>query len=194
MRDCLVAILEGDKRAIEVIRRLRRMLKKQDIELQALSLNELVQDTLPLARSDLINRGVRVALDLAPRLPAVRGDRIQLQQVLLNLVLNACDAMKGMSGEPQLAVQTRTGADGSVELMVGDNGPGIAPDQLDRIFEPFVTTRRDGLGLGLTVTRTIVRLHRGVIQARNQSAGGAIFVVSLPCEQSPDQQTTTPPL
>jgi C4-dicarboxylate-specific signal transduction histidine kinase len=184
MRECLIAILEGDKRAIEVIRRLRRMLKKQEIELQALDLNELVQDALELARSDLTSRGVRIGVELATRLPAVRGDRVQLQQVLLNLLLNACDAMQGMADEPQLNVCTRAGTAGNVELAVGDNGPGIAPDQLDRIFEPFVSTRRDGLGLGLTVARTIVSGHHGAIHAHNQSAGGACLVVTLPCEQS----------
>lgn len=180
MRDCLVAILEGDRRAIEVIRRLRRLLKKQDIEFRELNLNELVQDTLQLARNDLLNRGVHVVTELAADLPEIRGDRIQLQQVLLNLLLNACDALHEVPEQPRLCVQTRATADGCVELAVEDNGPGIAADLIDRIFDPFVTTRREGLGLGLTVTRTIVGLHHGVIQARNLSNGGARFELSLP--------------
>jgi PAS domain S-box-containing protein len=194
MRECLVAILEGDKRAIEVIRRLRRMLKKQDIEFQDLSLNELVQDTLQLARNDLLNRGVRVATDLAAGLPPLRGDRIQLQQVLLNLVLNACDAMQDLPDEPRLRVQTRANAAGFIDLAVEDNGPGIAPDQLERIFEPFVTSRREGLGLGLTVTRTIVALHHGFIEARNRREGGASFVVSLPRDTTPNSPAKALPL
>jgi two-component system sensor kinase FixL len=185
MRDCLLAILEGDKRAIEVIRRLRRMLKKQDIEFQDLNLNELVQDTLQLARNDLLGRGVRVTTDLAPGLPQLSGDRIQLQQVLLNLLLNACDAMQGGVGEPHLRVQTRVADDGDVELRVCDSGPGIAAGQIERIFDPFVTTRRDGLGLGLAVSRTIVALHGGRISARNRARGGASFEVVLPVAGAP---------
>lgn len=180
MRDCLVAILAGNKRAIEVIRSLRRMLKKQDVEFQALDLNQLVQDTLRLARNDLLNRAVTVDGELAPGLPLVRGDRVQLQQVLLNLLLNAAEAMHDTPGEKRISVQTRATEDGRVELRLCDSGPGIAEDQLERIFEPFVTTRRDGLGLGLTVSRTILALHGARIRARNRAAGGASFEVVLP--------------
>jgi two-component system sensor kinase FixL len=194
LRVCLEAILASDRRAIEVIRRLRRMLKNETVDFQELDLNELVQDTLQLARNDLLNRGVRVKSDLAPGLPAIRGDRIQLQQVLLNLLLNACDAMQDLPDEPRLGVQTRASAAGLVELAVEDNGPGIAPDQLGRIFEPFVTSRREGLGLGLAVTRTIVSLHQGVIAARNRSEGGASFVVSLPRDTTLNSPATALPL
>lgn len=179
MRECLDGILASDKRAIEVIRRLRRMLKNQTVELQDLNLNELVHDTLQLARNDLLNRGVLVLTDLASDLPDVRGDRVQLQQVMLNLLLNAGDAMAGFAPEPRLTLQTRLGGEGRVELLVEDVGPGIPVDQLEAIFEPFMTTKRDGLGLGLAVTRTIVQMHNGSILARNNNGGGASFVVSL---------------
>jgi PAS domain S-box-containing protein len=194
LRVCLEAILASDRRAIEVIRRLRRMLKNEAGEFQDLDLNELVQDTLQLARNDLLNRGVRVKTDLAPGLPSIRGDRIQLQQVLLNLLLNGCDATQDLPDEPRLCVQTRENAAGFIDLAVEDNGPGIAPDQLERIFEPFVTSRREGLGLGLAVTRTIVSLHQGVIGARNRSEGGASFVVSLPRDKSSNSPATALPL
>jgi PAS domain S-box-containing protein len=194
LRVCLEAILASDRRAIEVVRRLRRMLKNEAVEFQNLDLNELVQDTLQLARNDLLNRGVRVKTDLAPGLPSIRGDRIQLQQVLLNLLLNACDAMQDLPDEPRLCVRTRENAAGFIDLAVEDNGPGIAPDQLERIFEPFVTSRREGLGLGLAVTRTIVSLHQGVIGARNRSEGGASFVVSLPRETAPNSPAKALPL
>lgn len=173
MRECLDGILASDKRAIEVIRRLRRMLKNQTVELQDLNLNELVHDTLQLARNDLLNRGVLVLTDLASDLPDVRGDRVQLQQVMLNLLLNAGDAMAGFAQEPRLTLQTRLGGEGRVELLVEDVGPGIPADQLEAILKPLMTTKRDGLGLGLAVTRTIVQMHNGSILARNNNGGGA---------------------
>lgn len=142
-----------------------------------------MQDTLHLARNDLLNRGVLVATELAPGLAPVRGDRVQLQQVLLNLLLNACDAMRDGPREPRLAVSTRASRDGRVDLVVSDVGTGIAPDLLERIFDPFVTTKRDGLGLGLAVTRTIVMLHAGDVAASNNPDGGASFRVSLPAAE-----------
>ena len=191
MRECLDGILASNKRGIEVIRRLRRMLKNQTIDLQHLNLNELVHDTLQLARNDLLNRGVLVATDLAIDLPEVSGDRVQLQQVILNLLLNAGDAMAGFTPEPRLTVHTRLSGEGCVELVVSDIGPGIPADQLEAIFEPFMTTKRDGLGLGLAVTRTIVQMHSGTIVASNDSGGGARFVVSLQSAGNPARANRT---
>lgn len=180
VHECLTAVIESDKRAGEVIRRLRRMLKNEDIDLQPLSLNEVVLDTLRLARSDLRHREVRVETELADGLPMVGGDKVQLQQVLLNLLLNACDAMEHLEQSRCIRFGTRLAEPGWVEITVSDAGVGLDPEQIQRIFEPFVTSKRDGLGLGLAVTRTIVNLHHGRLDARNNQDAGATFSVGLP--------------
>ena len=132
-----------------------------------------------MLRTDLQHRGVVVSTRLCEPAPLVLGDRVQLQQVLLNLVMNACDAMSDTPpGERLLVVSTAM--DGDARIEVRDRGSGIAPDALARIFEPFVTTKRDGLGLGLAICRSIVQAHGGRISAANNPERGATFVVSLP--------------
>ena len=177
-------IVDDDKRAGEVIRRLRALLKKEDVEHQALDVNEVVLDVLRLMRSDLVNRGVSVSTQLAPALPAITGDRVQLQQVLINLVINGCDALEGLRArERQLSVRT-TLADGHVEVAVADCGKGITPEQLERVFEPFVTTKTDGMGLGLAVCRTIVHSHSGKIWASRNGSTGTTFRFTLPVPET----------
>lgn len=180
VREILKDIVEDDKRAGEVIRRLRVLLKKEDVELHSLDINEIVLDVLRLMRSDLLNRIVTASTGLASDLPAVRGDRIQLQQVLLNLVINACDAMIGSPArDRQLDVRTLL-VDGHVEVCVADHGKGIPPEDLERIFQPFVTTKLHGIGLGLAVCRTIVNAHAGRIWATNNGTRGATVHFALP--------------
>ena len=146
---------------------------------QLLSTNEVVSEVLALVRTDLQHRGVLVSTRLCEPAPLVLGDRVQLQQVLLNLVMNSCDAMSDTpAGERLLVVSTTMGGDARIE--VGDRGSGIAPDALARVFEPFVTTKRDGLGLGLALCRSILAAHGGHISATNNPERGATFVVSLP--------------
>ena len=178
--DSLADIVENDKRAGEVIRRLRAMLRREATELSPLPVNELVHDVLRLMRSDLLNRNIEVVVDLAEHLPLVDGDRIQLQQVLMNLVLNACDAMGGLERGGVITFSTR-GVPGGIEVSVRDGGAGIPERDLRRIFEPFVTTKPDGMGLGLAVCRTIAEAHRGSIHASNNSPHpGATVSVVLP--------------
>jgi C4-dicarboxylate-specific signal transduction histidine kinase len=180
VRDCLVDIVDNDKRAGDVIRRLRTLLKKEDAEYRPLDLNEVVVDVLRLTRSDLLNRNVSVATRLAPNLPPVLGDRVQLQQVLLNLVMNACDAMDALPHGRCIEVRTDGHDSSPVEVVVSDVGKGIAEDQLERIFEPFVTSKSEGMGMGLAVCRTIVKSHGGSLTASNNPARGASFRFSLP--------------
>jgi signal transduction histidine kinase len=179
----LGAVLEDiatdDRRAWEVIDHVRRLVKKDGAKRQLLSTNEVVSEVLALVRTDLQHRGVLVSTRLCEPAPLVLGDRVQLQQVLLNLVMNSCDAMSDTpSGERMLVVSTTMGSDARIE--VGDRGSGIAPDALARVFEPFVTTKRDGLGLGLALCRSILAAHGGHISATNNPERGATFVVSLP--------------
>jgi C4-dicarboxylate-specific signal transduction histidine kinase len=181
VHEILKDIVDEDKRAGEVIRRLRSLLKKGETLLQPLDMNEVVNDVLDLARADCVSRGVTLQRELAPSLPEVRGDLVQLQQVLLNLIVNACDAMGACEPrDRKLTIATTRDEVGFVQVSVSDCGHGIAPNQLDRLFEPFYTTKTQGLGLGLTICRSIVAAHGGKLAAMNNTTGGARLCVSLP--------------
>jgi PAS domain S-box-containing protein len=180
LRNILEDIADDDRRAGQVIERLRAFLRKGDIQPGRLNLNEVVTEVLGMVHSDLIQRGVTVDARLATALPAVFADRVQLQQVLLNLLLNACDAMVADSGgEKQVTIVTAETETGDVQLSVADQGTGIASDEMDRVFEPFVTSKPHGLGLGLAICRSIVTAHGGKLWADNNVEGGATFHLML---------------
>jgi C4-dicarboxylate-specific signal transduction histidine kinase len=174
----LVNIVDSDRRAGEVIRRLRAMLRKESPEFIQLDLNEVVKDVLRIIHSELLTRNVGIRLKLHPDLPRSEGDRVQLQQVLLNLIVNGSDAMRS-SRNRELSIATRAVAEG-VELTVSDQGTGIPQEDLERIFSPFVTTKQDGMGLGLAVCRTIIDSHNGRLWATNNDPQGACVHVWLP--------------
>jgi len=134
---------------------------------------------LRIVRSDLLNRHVAIVEDYAADLPLVSGDRVQLQQVLMNLMMNASDAMQGVEGDRQLTLCTLRSEDG-VEVRVQDVGTGIPVEDLERIFIPFVSSKKDGMGLGLAVCRTLVEAHRGRLWASNAEGCGAIVHLWLP--------------
>ncbi len=180
LRDILEDIAEDDRRASEVIERQRAFLRKEDMQPGNLDLNEVVTEVLALLHSDLIQRRVTVDARLAAALPAVFADRVQLQQVVLNLLVNACDAMAAEShGEKRVTIQTTETATGGVELSVADQGTGIPPNEMERVFEPFVTSKPNGLGLGLAICRSIVTGHGGRLWAENNEDGGATFNLVL---------------
>lgn len=180
VHDSLVEIVENDKRASEVIRRLRAMLRKEQASHQELTINEVVQDALRMINSAVLNRNVAVIRDLGFALPTISGDRVQLQQVLLNLILNACDAMDNVSAGRTLTVRTRTVPGPAIEVSISDIGRGIPADDLDRIFTPFVTSKAEGIGLGLAICRTIIQAHHGTLWATNNSSRGATLHFRLP--------------
>lgn len=180
VRDSLVQIVENDKRAGEVIRRLRAMLRKEQVSYEKLQINEVVHDVLRFINSDLLNRNVATRLDLGINLPPVRGDRVQLQQVLLNLVINACDAMDSIDERRTLTLRTQMGAPSMIHIQVSDVGRGIPSQDMERIFMPFVTSKPHGMGFGLAVCRTIIEAHHGVIWATSNRASGATLHVQLP--------------
>jgi two-component system, LuxR family, sensor kinase FixL len=187
VREILNEIVSEDKRAGEVIRRLRLWLKKGEVQQRSLRINNVVQDVLKLIRSDLINQKVRVDTELVRNLPTVAGDPVQLQQVLLNLVVNGCDAMSACN-TPERRMLIRTGIEnGSSAVMVSvtDRGGGISEEKMEQIFEPFFTTKAKGMGLGLSVCRTIITAHRGRLWATNNPDRGATFHFSLPIGVSP---------
>jgi len=142
--------------------------------------NEVVQEVLAFMRSDLLNRQVSVRIEPAAQLPAVLGDRVQLQQVLLNLLINSCDAMVASEAQRDIVVRSESAPGGNVKVSVADRGTGIAPENLERIFEPFVTTKAQGMGLA--VCRSIVKAHGGRLWASNNPDGGATLIVELPAD------------
>ncbi|MBV9492255.1 MAG: PAS domain S-box protein [Verrucomicrobia bacterium] len=174
-------VVEGARRATEVIRRLRLLLKRGEVHLEPLEVNEVVENALKLVRSDLARQNVAVEVELARQLPVVLGDGVQLQQVLLNLVVNGCDAMAGVEGlERRLLVRTEWADGQGVRVCVADQGSGLAPDKMARIFEPFFTTKAQGIGLGLAICRTIISAHGGRLWATNNPGRGATFQFTLP--------------
>jgi signal transduction histidine kinase len=143
-------------------------------------MNEVARDVLKLMRNDLINQNVTVDIDLAQNLPAIRADRVQLQQVVLNLLLNACEAMTDSnSSERQLLITSKL-ENGAVRMSVTDRGGGIPEEKLEQVFERFFTTKKKGMGLGLSICRSIINEHEGKIWATKNADCGATFHFSLP--------------
>jgi C4-dicarboxylate-specific signal transduction histidine kinase len=185
VRDILGDIVNADRRAGEVIERLRALLKRGQVSLQAVQLNQIIEEVLHLIRVDLIRRGVTVFPELAADLPPVEGDRVQLQQVVLNLILNAADAMADNAPDARrLHLQTVV-HDGRVRASVRDEGQGL-PEDPERLFQPFYTTKDQGLGLGLAICWSIIAAHHGRLWAEPNAGRGAVFHFELPVAGSPD--------
>jgi signal transduction histidine kinase len=176
VRASLGDIVADDRRAGDIIRRLRELLKKSEPRRMVLDLNALVEDVVKLVGSDALSRSVSITVDPDPALPPLRADRVQLQQVVLNLLMNAMEAM-ATTPEGARAVSIRTQClDGqAAHVSVKDAGPGITEDALARIFEPFYTTKPDGMGMGLSIARSIVEAHGGRLWATGNPSGGATF-------------------
>jgi two-component system sensor kinase FixL len=181
VREILGDIIAEDKRAAAVIHRLRILLKKGEIEFVRLDVNEVVGEVAWLVKSDVLLRNVSMSLELSPELPSVLGDRVQLQQVVLNLVLNGLEAMRPPPAGPRtLVIRTSRDDAASVTVAVQDSGIGIDETDPDRIFQPLYTTKPDGLGMGLAIARTIVDAHGGRLVAANNEGGGATVHFTLP--------------
>jgi C4-dicarboxylate-specific signal transduction histidine kinase len=179
LRRILEDIRSDDLRASEVIRHIRDLANNRPADREEFDVNELVESVLKLTSQLTRRKRVRTKADLA-RVPLVYGDRIHVQQVLLNLVLNAVDAMASVpEGQRVLRVKTATAGAGIVAVSVRDRGHGIASDKLARIFEPFFTTKTDGMGLGLSIARSLVEAQGGRIWADNNADGGAMFSLTL---------------
>jgi two-component system, LuxR family, sensor kinase FixL len=189
VREILVEIRKDDQRAGDIIHRMHTLLRKHELALQPLHLTELVQDVLKLVGADAALRKTPIQADLMPDPPPLLGDRVHLQQVLLNLTLNAMEAMARQPAElRKLVVRTAYSRTGEVEVAVIDSGPGIAPDDLPRLFEAFYTTKPKGMGMGLSIARRIVKTHGGRLWAENNADGGATFRFTLPA--APDAKKT----
>jgi PAS domain S-box-containing protein len=184
IRDALEDIVHEDNRAGEVIHRLRSLLKKGERKMESVNINDVVRSTISLLNSELVGRDISVRLDLENSEPLTRGDSVQLQQVLLNLVMNAMDAMASTPmNQRSILISTRGTKTGMVDVLVKDRGHGIGPKENGHVFEPFYTTKDHGLGLGLPLCSTIIQAHQGKLNLVNDEGGGAIAVFSLPIEQ-----------
>jgi C4-dicarboxylate-specific signal transduction histidine kinase len=173
------------QRAVDVIQRIRSMAIRATPERQRENLNSIVADALPFLRPELQRREVTLCLDLAPRLPDVLADRIQLQQVFVNLALNAVQAMSQGDRAKRLTIRTARMDQSSVLAEIDDTGPGVSAAHMDNLFQSFFSTKKGGMGMGLSICRCIVEAHGGDIQALNLgAAAGARFRFTLPASPS----------
>lgn len=178
VRQLTARIAESARRASSIVQRIRGMAARRQPEHVRLDLSGIVEEALMFVRHEIETRAIDLVVDLARDLPAIFGDRVQLQQVVANLLVNAVQAQT--SGTGRIDARTAAGEDGTVVFTIHDGGPGIAPENLDRVFSSFFTTKEDGIGIGLALCQSIIVAHRGTITAANHPAGGAIFQVSLP--------------
>ena len=185
LRAILADIRHDDQRAGNVIDRLRALLKRRNFTPRALSVSDELANVVTLARSDSSTRRVQMEIDMAPDLPTVLADPVHLQQVLLNLILNAMDAVEDVAAaRRKVTVRAQRHGAGEIEVAVEDSGPGIAPEGLGRLFEPFFTTKANGMGIGLSISRTIIEAHGGRIWAENNAGEGATFRFTLPLAEA----------
>jgi C4-dicarboxylate-specific signal transduction histidine kinase len=180
LRAAAAAIVADGKRANSIISRVRSLLKKQDTVMAEIDINDAIQEVVSLLSNESSRHRIVTSTELGARLPGVYGDRVQLQQVMVNLIMNAVDATREISeGAREIIIRSAEEAN-CVVVTVEDSGTGLTPDQLDRIFEPFFTTKAQGIGMGLSISRSIVESHGGQISASNRRPRGARFEVKLP--------------
>ena len=167
-------------RASDVIGRIRALIRKEPPRKDDVEINKVILEVISLTRGEMMKNGVSVQTQLAEGLPFIQGDRVQLQQVILNLILNAVQAMSGATDRRrELLISTQQEASGAVVVSVQDSGPGFSPQSFDRLFDPFYTTKADGMGMGLSICRTIIDAHGGRIWASLAAGLGAAVQFSL---------------
>jgi two-component system sensor kinase FixL len=178
VREALEKAAEQSQRAGQIIRRLRDFVARGETERRAENLQKLIEEASALALVGAKEQGVRVRIQLDPAVDAVMVDRVQIQQVMLNLMRNALEAMAS-APRRELTVSTRAPDSSVVEISVADSGTGISPDVADRLFQPFVTTKAQGMGIGLSISRTIIESHGGQITVQPNEGGGTLFCFTL---------------
>jgi C4-dicarboxylate-specific signal transduction histidine kinase len=188
-REALGRTVENGQRAAEIIGRIRALVKKEPPRKDALEVNEAIVEVIALTRGEILKNGVSVQTQLAEGLPLIQGDRVQLQQVILNLIINAVQAMSGVSeGSRALLIGTGKDAPGRVLVAVQDSGPGLNPESFERLFDSFYTTKPGGMGMGLSICRSIVEAHGGRIWATPNAGPGITMQLALPIN---DQATAS---
>ena len=180
-RQALNRIFANGNRASGVIGRMRALLKKAPLQKEDVDINEAILEVIALTRAEVTKNGISVQTQYAERLPFIRGDRVQLQQVILNLIINAVEALSSVGEGPrELIISTGETESNGVLVAVRDSGPGLAPESAERMFESFYTTKPSGLGMGLSICRSIVEAHQGRLWACSNTPRGAIFQFTLP--------------
>ena len=179
LREALARASEQAQRAGQIVRRLREFMSRGETDRSVESIAKMVKEAVELAFMGIKDRGVRVYVNFEPNVDRVIIDRIQIHQVLVNLLRNAIQAMEGFDRR-ELAIATAAAADGMVEISIADTGPGIAEDVAALLFQPFVTTKREGMGVGLSISKTIIDAHGGRIWIERNPSGGTIFRFTLP--------------
>jgi C4-dicarboxylate-specific signal transduction histidine kinase len=185
VRDALNCVVGDADRARDIIDRIRDHIKKAPPRKHRFDLNETINEVIALARSAITENGISVQTRLAERLFQVHGDRVQLQQVIVNLILNAVEAMGSVEAGPrELLISTERNETNGIVVAIRDSGPGIDPKHLDRVFEPFYTTKSSGVGMGLSICRSIIDVHGGRLWAEPNEPRGALFQFILPAGAS----------
>jgi signal transduction histidine kinase len=184
IKEILADIRRDDLRASEVIHRMRSLLKRMPFETRDIDLNETMRETFELLSAQASARDIVLYLQASPEALHVKGDPVQLQQVILNLIVNSMDAMGATPDGRTVIGRTEMNGESLAVISISDSGPGIPPDKLNEVFDPFFTTKKKGMGIGLSIARTIVQAHKGRIWAENQTGGGAVFRLSLPLSPS----------
>jgi C4-dicarboxylate-specific signal transduction histidine kinase len=185
VREVLGQIVKDGMRAGDVIQRIRALIKKAPPRMTPVDVNEAVLDVTTLTQNELLRHGVSLQTELATGLPLIDGDCIQLQQVILNLTLNAAEAMSGVDGGTrEMRISTGREASNGVLVSVRDSGPGLDPHSVDRLFEAFYTTKPDGMGMGLAICRSIIEAHGGRLWATANEPRGAVFQFTIPIERN----------
>jgi C4-dicarboxylate-specific signal transduction histidine kinase len=183
-RNAVEWIIKEGNRAAEVIRRVRALANKTETQKTPLDINSVVGEVIALVQREMASRGVTLRIELAPALPAVLADRVQLQQVLINLVMNGIEAMEAVTDRAhELAIRSRQDENNQLLMTVEDCGIGISAENAGRVFNTFFTTKSRGMGMGLSICRSIIEAHGGRMSAANNAGPGATFQFTLPLHQ-----------
>jgi C4-dicarboxylate-specific signal transduction histidine kinase len=180
VRDALAGIVRATDRAGDVIARIGALMSKAPPRKEVLDLNEAIMEVIVLTRSEATKTGVTVRTQLAPCLPRIHADRVQLQQVMLNLIVNGIQAINDVADGQRDLLITTEGTEHGVRVGVRDTGPGVSPEKFELLFEPFYTTKPNGMGMGLSICRSIIEAHGGRLWASGHASEGAVFQFTIP--------------